>query len=381
MSKKTIKTSLKDKSNISADLCSEDYKLFFHTSSKKDNDNYNKRRENFLVKLADDSFKTDDENILEFRKKLVKVLNTYITCSYDSLKLIPRGGRKYNYDFDLEVYRNMFLQETFKIEFKYGSTNIYSIPQFLSIYANNPSFQFIKLFTQSNSSYVDYYYKNCYRQCMEILGLEHKSYGEFLKNINKNEVVEEIMKLDNKKKEQCYSIVDEGIKKYLHSIKLTNTVSLYEGLTIDFDIIQKTFNNQRDKIYLFCESGVFNTCKYENFIIDKTRFSIKNNNTLCIFDTDNIRSYHLLLRWKNRKAAGGPAWQISVKNLNSNSRKFIIVSKDKIDIPKVSTENIKQYNITSLKSIAQSLGIKGYSKYNKSNKNELETLILKALFR
>ena len=132
---------------------------FFSTSSKKDNDSTNIIRETILSNINNipsiylQKEYTEYSNLWTILCSEWAIILTIITKGlvYTSYKIIHKGGRINNYDFMLSFYNDNILVKQEKIEFKYGSSSIDKIPQFLSLQARFPFF---------TESYDKYYYEN-----------------------------------------------------------------------------------------------------------------------------------------------------------------------------------------------------------------------------
>lgn len=281
-----------------------DLNLFLQSGTRSQNDNCNKQREKMLemmINVPDYVYSDNPEQWNTIRQRFTQVLDSRIDCQYDRLVIVPRAGRNYNYDFDVQVYHQLFLQRTLKVEFKYGKT-LTSLPQILSLYVTNHHFQFLA------HNYVDYWFDHEFQTFLDILNVSLPNRVDYKRRINTVEKTPIRLALDNlpvRLREKASKIVDNSIQKYLETIQLEH---------IDFDVLERRFSGQQDKIFVFCDRGVFSTeqlCSAPR--LDRTRFSVRKGNTICVFDQDNKTMYQLLLRWKNHKGCSGPAWQISIK--------------------------------------------------------------------
>lgn len=282
--------------------------LFYQSGKKTQNDTDNKNREYMLAMMvnADDfHHPTEKEKWNDIKRNFLDCIKDSISVSYDRIVLIPKAGRANNYDFIIQVEKNMFIQEQLKIEFKYG-TDIYKYPQFISIYVSNTQFQLV------NENYIHYWYFNYFKDYLNLLKIDGNiSFSEYKKNINTTtykhhlfSVIHDKLKSKSVLKKEAEKIVNKSIETFLNRIDLRD---------INFDIIEKKLNQQQDKIFVFCKEGNFTSQKLPEIKIDRNRFSIHRKNTLCLFDTLSNKQYKLLLRWKNYKGCSGPAWQISIK--------------------------------------------------------------------
>ena len=83
---------------------------------------------------------------------------------------------------------------------------------------------------------------------------------------------------------------------------------------MNFEYIKnKICEKQKDKIFLLCKNGEFNSEFINDFIIMKNNnFIIRNGNTLVFNCTHPKYQLKWLLRWKNHHGCAGPAWQIKL---------------------------------------------------------------------
>ena len=299
--------------------------LFFKKSKKNKNDYINKQRETVIEKIINDELYENIFKNTNYYKKYknikIQIINIIkkngIDINYEKYKFISKGSRCYNYDF-LVIYENKdgeILKEI-KLEFKYGTTEITEIPQFLSVYLNNSingSFLF------KNNDYIEYFYDNLvdfinsYPKKIqnELIKEKPKRLEDYKKIINstsyKNKFQKIIYEYSKKttNKENFKKYVNENIKKYLKKKTIED---------IDFNqwnnyLIEK----QKDKIFVLCNNGEIKTdiLNLKNFNKKNTKFT-KNQ---IIFDIDDYL-IKCLLRWKNHKGCSGPSYQISIKRKN-----------------------------------------------------------------
>jgi len=282
---------------------------FFSTSSRGKNDETNKIRENVLsginklpIKFLQDPEYGSKWNILSREwNDNITILSEGI--SYTSYKIIHKGGRKANYDFMLSFYNDEAIIKQQMIEFKYGATDIESIPQFLSLQAKIPFFS-----VTYDKFYYDYYLDE-YIACDGSITEPKPSLDVYLKHITNTcfDVLPFFAQLkeceENNKKEKA-KIVNKSIENYL----------LQYGPSINIQaFIEKIKSTQKDKIYLLWNKGKFYIDKLDD--VDTIKFkSIEKNNRIELI-SGNGNLYKLLLRWRNHKGILNPAWQISLKKL------------------------------------------------------------------
>jgi len=167
-----------------------DILYFYNSSTREQNDSINKLRERILLLLVNEK-----NFVKQFRssvyyskwKQLLSNLMTSITSmipnntTYTDVRLVLKAGRRFNYDFDMNVIHEGILVSTIKLEFKYG-VSIFNYPQFLSVYCS--SNQLLDV------SYQSYWYDNYLDSYVELIEsytdkqLVKPSFSVFLKNIN-----------------------------------------------------------------------------------------------------------------------------------------------------------------------------------------------------
>ena len=105
----------------------------FENKSRKKNDKNNKIRENIIGAIINKKIPEEFYNYSNIwnnlKEGLFKCLKHF---PYKNIEVIHKGGRKYNYDFDL-----LLDDKIYKFEFKYNCSNINDCPQFVS--PMNPS--------------------------------------------------------------------------------------------------------------------------------------------------------------------------------------------------------------------------------------------------
>jgi len=281
-----------------------DLNLFYKSSTRSCNDIVNKQREKMLemmINIPDYTYEPDPLKWDQTRRSFIYVLGKIIETEYDRLVILPRGGRRYNYDFDVEVYTGTFLSRTIKVEFKYG-TCLNSYPQILSIYVNNSTFQIL------HTNYNEFWYENYLKNYLSILNcqemcIDKHKYLSSINNTNRTLVRNFIDSSNDTLKSKAFELVDDSIEKYLSQVTVHD---------INFDVLESRLRSQVDKYFVFCSHGVFSYQQLnKHLILDRTRVLIAKNNIKVYDQCGNV--FTLLLRWKNHKGCAGPAWQISIK--------------------------------------------------------------------
>ena len=153
----------------------------FNPSSKGLNDKNNKTRENVVAaiingKIPNEYYELPEWNTLHtsIREYIQELDNTK---KYIRAVCTNKGGRKFNYDFNVVVYYEDGTNCSYNIELKFNASSIDETPQFVS--PMKPS-QYM------SSSYEDYYYDNYLTKLAAQSGLEMPPRETYLKQIHTN---------------------------------------------------------------------------------------------------------------------------------------------------------------------------------------------------
>jgi len=293
----------------------ENIKWFYETCKKCDNDIVNKIREKIIEEifnLHDDYFNNEcwGSKWIDIKEKLFNIMKQlyYKHTGNNILDNITytvksKGGRGNNYDFEV-IYSDGI---NAKLEFKYGS-DIFSYAQFLSLYWNN-----INLVKEN---YIKYWYDNYLKPYLESLDIDTSNIIDF-EEYNKHVY-------DTGYKHVLFSKIREELKKRKTSTSeynKINHVSIKEFLnsfmnkdTINKVNLQNRMNEQKSKIFLFCNGGEFNLEKISDHMDLDMDKEIKITHNTIILTTTSNKKIRCLLRWKNGNGCVGPAWQIALRH-------------------------------------------------------------------
>lgn len=304
-----------------ASIQAKDITLFSESSSgsgREENDKRNKIREKILYMTQEkecSAFYEDKEHgqawttlANSFQKALQEIATLEQIPSYQSMKVIPKGGRKFNYDFLLS-FQTETGERNIPVEFKFGGTSISSLPEFF-----NPAAD--KAF--HSESYASFFYKHSLQRIATLYGVEtplpsqedyvravHKNTATlpFLESLDKAER-EDSDKSSTSKYKQKQQIVAESIKQYLNK----------HLDTTDFGLIASELKrSQMKKRFLIYSNGKFHhDALHEDELDLEESAYIKNNNVLVVQTKQPGTEIHMLLRWKNHLGILFPAWQISL---------------------------------------------------------------------
>lgn len=293
-----------------AHICYSDINVF-NVCAKNTNYINNKKRENIIGRIISGFNNPNDDINLYYKfsrrwNNIKDAVNNYISKElniHKNVNLIHRGGRKYNYDFEInDKYTS------YNIELKFNIDKVDNAPQFVSPY--NPS-------KYMSSSYEEFYYdnylplltlsrdnlvipdKNVYLQ--EINNTSPKSMIEY-QNIYYNGCKKSSKYTGNTKDIEFYMLANklskESINAFISKTEL-NIENLNEYLS----------NTQNNKIYMLYKNG-----KFYKEIVDNNNYKInsyKKNKNKFVAKTYEGKTINILLRWKNGNGIAFPAFQIS----------------------------------------------------------------------
>jgi len=279
-----------------------DIDIFYNINEKKDNDKNNKIRESIIYSIIKNTIPEEwykeDIRWLELKVKLFDIIkNLSDNIDYDDIDIILKGGRKFNYDFEILYLSESLIINRKYIEFKYNTYMIDKYPQFLSISAN----KFIK-----SIDYAEYFYNNYISQLAKLIDIDIPNKKDYLKSIYSNDysklpIFEKLKENELLIMEKKKEIVSLSIKKYLTDI-----------IELDIDNMNKTLiEKQLNKDYILYYKDKFYTDKIRKEELEIIGIEkIKNNNTL-VLNTNSNTKILMLLRWKNHIGILYPAWHVA----------------------------------------------------------------------
>ncbi len=281
----------------------EDIEYFLNPQKdRSQNDSHNKKREDILEiiftekateYLVDDRWKSLKEKLLNTFQKI---------CECDSIKLVKKAGRKFNYDFLATFYKDEKVVKEVKLEFKFGEKEINKIPEYYNASANKKFHDLV---------YAKFFYDNYLELICYLYDLEMPSEDIYMKEIYKNSSkVDFFKKLKEKeneepeKKELKSLVVNQSISEYLEKIKDHTNLEI---------ITSELKRTQTDKIFLLYSDGEFYLDQIQEEELEAACVKgIVNENVLEIQSKCLTTTHRMLLRWKNHKGILFPAWQISL---------------------------------------------------------------------
>jgi len=303
---KSMKSKQKQKQKQKGEPLVSDIDTFFTTSTKADNDATNKIREKVLSVLCN----VPQEFILhpEFGQRwrvvrdgfaeALRVIALQKGIQYTSTQIKIKGGRGANYDAVVTYISED--NSVRKIEFKYGSKNICSLPQFLSLQAK------FGLFSVTYDSFFWEKYLNKYLACDTGITEAKPTRDDYLKKVTgtvaKTPFFAQLKEREAIAQNEKNAVVNASITDYLNKY----------GKNIDLKkFFEKVKDTQTDKTYLLWSDGKFYIDEITEADMSNMTFrGIKNGNVLEVVSGNTV--YGMLLRWRNHKGILNPAWQISM---------------------------------------------------------------------
>lgn len=287
--------------------------LSFEKKERSKNDENNKVRESIIGAIINkeipnffydksDKWKSLKEEIDIFTKKII--YKSIGDVDIEKLECIHKGGRMFNYDYELMVNDKYNL----KIEFKYNCLSVKEHPQFSS--PMKPS-KYLSV------NFEEFWYKNILPDIVDIGGFDLPDIDDYFKDIHNNKPkciknlqlkyyqgCERSSKFTNKKEdidfyESCRKLDKVGIELFIN----------YTDLDIK-KLSKYLKNSQSDKIYMCFKDGKFYYDKINDELYQINKVIKKNKNSF-ICETSNGDKINVMIRFKNGCGLAYPAFQIS----------------------------------------------------------------------
>ena len=299
--------------------------LFKQTAVRAKNDMNNKLREAFFISCRMPGNGTIFEDpihgseCVDLRAKFETKLKEL--GEHDSYTIKQMAGRKYNYDFILELKKGEEKKEI-KLEFKFNARSVTNIPQFIQI---NTTWELF------DKKCHDYFYDGAY--LTEIIALNTDATipipprEEYMKHIMKTRYechpfFKYLNDTEDSNKKEKDAIVKRSIADYLEQF----------AACIHMDIFKQTIiETQSNKEYLLYDPK---TCQFyldrldimtlESLVFDR----VERKNRIVLKTEKN--EFHLLLRWKNHQGILNSAWQVSIRP----HKKAKVPKEPKVKTPK-----------------------------------------------
>jgi hypothetical protein len=302
------------KAVVKKEISASDITYFFKKSLREDNDAANKIRESVLAVILDPScssvFIADPEHgpaWIKVRDEFIKGL-THITADPTTqVKILPKAGRGYKFDFSVQFYNNDILVATEKLEFKFGASSIKGLPQFLSLPTTTDDIL-------HGLKYHDYFYDHC---LTDYLATD-------LAITAAKPTKEEYCKLVFKTNPSCHPLFtqmhdrkyeNEAAKNAIVNKSITDYLTTHAPLVDTAAFSKKVLESQTGKHFLLWSGNTFHYDHFKSTEMTGLTYShIKNGNALILAGSGC--TYELLLRWRNGgKGVLLPAWQVGMKRV------------------------------------------------------------------
>ena len=286
------------------------------SAPKNLNDKHNKVRENIISSIINGEIPPhyfENEQWMSLKTNIDNYLDQLNERSpYSSVVCKQKGGRKYNYDFDI-IFKNVDGHQTLRnVEFKFNVNSVNQTPQFVSP---------VKTSQYMTHSYEEYFFDNYIPQLSALSGFPIPNKETYLKEIHSN--MPECMK-------QYQSLYYSGCKASTHFTGDERAIEFYnickelsaesiqqfiEMADLRPDVLcDYLIKFQSDKIYmLFSKKSeiILEKTNIDDYIIDPASY-IKNPQKFR-FECQSVngKPIHILLRWKNGNGIAFPSFQIS----------------------------------------------------------------------
>lgn len=279
----------------------------FNICEKNLNDKMNKIRENIIILIINKKIPNDYYKYSNRWKNLKSNINEFIDKIYSNpikdIKGNIKAGRKNNYDFEI-IINNLI----FNIEFKFNSSKINDIPQFIS--PMKPS-------KYLSASFEDYIYNNYLISLLNKYNLNIPNKKYYDKEIHSNnpkclyEIQEKYYRGCLSSSKYSGNIEDIEFYKEANKYSQESIIEFIKNTELDIiklsDYLKKT---QENKIYmLYYKNKIYKeTIDNDNFEI--VSYEKRKNYYLALTKTGIYLK--ILLRWKNGNLIAFPAFQISI---------------------------------------------------------------------
>ena len=296
-------------------ICYSDINVF-NLCSKNMNDANNKKRENIIGSIIDNTWirmdaKNPFNDYYKFSRRWSNIkdaLFSYIDNELNininkDITLTHKGGRKYNYDFEIASETAIYY-----IELKFNIDDVRQAPQFVSPY--NPS----KYMT---SSYEEYFYDNYLPRLTslrdDLIIPDKRTYLLEVNSTTPNSMkkYQEIY-YNGCKASSRYTkdISDIEFYKLANKLSQESIIAFISATALNIDMLNAYLcSSQKNKIYMLYKNG-----KFYKQVIDPRKYMIVSY-TKCknkfIAKTQDGNDIKILLRWKNGNGIAFPAFQIS----------------------------------------------------------------------
>jgi hypothetical protein len=281
----------------------------FVPSTKKYNDLNNKLRESIIGAIINDkipnTYYTHSKKWNQMKNNIWDFIYKLTNTDIHNVSCIHKGGRKFNYDFEIQINDNL----NFNIELKFNAEYVSDAPQFVS--PMKPS-QYL------SNSFEDYYYDNYLPLLADFKNLSIPNRESYLKEIHSTNP-KCLIEFQNKYYKGCkqssqFTNNPDDIQFYIEANRLSK-------LSISTFIEQNCLNIELLSNYLTKTQNLKHYMLYINNIFHHQTIDINEHELVSyekqpkkykfIAKTKSGHSISILLRWKNGNGIAFPAFQIS----------------------------------------------------------------------
>jgi len=285
----------------------------FDFAAKSLNDKNNKTRENIIGAIINDKVPAEYYELsrwIQLKTSVLKYIIELDSKPFDRIECKHKGGRKFNFDFNIIFYYAGLEPRVYNIELKFNASAIDDAPQFVS--PMKPS-QYL------SSSYEEYYYTNYLGKLAEATsGLLLPAKETYMAQIHTNKpkcinIFQEIY-YKGCAGSSKFTKNEEDIKFYELAKELSNeSISTFiEKNNLNIGLLSEYLQaSQKGKIYMLYSEGQFT--KQNANLADYMIVSVIKNPQKFRYEclSANGKKINVLLRWKNGNGIAFPAFQIS----------------------------------------------------------------------
>lgn len=268
------------------------------------NDAKNKVREQTVLSIINNDSSVADPAFdplkAEVRAWILQRLSELALPPDTPIRAVAKGGRRYNWDFDLHLG-----DKTLKVEWKYGAASVDALPEFFNPAANYDFHQ--------GESFARFFFNGYLQQVCAVYGVPvTMTEAEYVAKVHGTQKAGLFLALYNaeaagtaEQKAQKKVVVDQCIRAWLEATKdLVNTAAI----TAAFQA------SQAGKHFMLCRGGklYYDAIKPEELVVSGAA-EVRLGKYLVLHSTRPGTTHEMLLRWKNHAGILYPAWQISMK--------------------------------------------------------------------
>jgi hypothetical protein len=282
----------------------------FVSCEKNKNDASNKLRESIIGAvingLVPEVFYLKCEKWKKLKDEVEKFISEISQVQKDDIKSIScvqKGGRKFNYDYDV------FVNDTrFKVEFKFNANRLSDAPQFVSP---------VKPSLYLSANYEEFFYENYFKKLAMQFHLSVPLKEDYYSQIHSTEpkCLEQHQRkyYMGCKTSSKYSGDNSDIEFYKEAKKAAkeSIERFIESADLDCEKLSLYLSNsQENKVYLFYKDGKISSFKEisSKVLITECKKDAKKHSY--ILTTSEGKKIKVLLRWKNGNGIAFPAFQI-----------------------------------------------------------------------